>query len=245
MKLQVKDIIHKHKNSPCILLCHGPSLNDITDKLQQYKDDGYILIGCNEWPLFYNVEPQYWTLCGCMIQELINLEYKINSTLFYSDSIDVLDKSVIEKYVDDDYLPFYQRKDNFANAKMEDIDMDRPTIQEELQSFTKYKDDYGIGSNVSLHMLALAVLLGCNPIYMAGIDLEFKEGYAKHKDIDTKIDKSLKKFDKGWEGRFDPFKADYIKSLKIINESAKKMGTNIINLNKDSWFDEIEKGEIK
>jgi hypothetical protein len=32
--------------------------------------------------------------------------------------------------------------------------------------------------------------------------------------------------------------------MRILNESAKLLGTKIINLNQDSWYDVFEKGDI-
>ena len=61
MKLQIKDIIDRHKGQKVIVIGHGPSLEPYKNKLRALKDKGYILIGCNTWYEFYpDAAPHYW-----------------------------------------------------------------------------------------------------------------------------------------------------------------------------------------
>lgn len=239
MKKDISYFYNKHKNNPALILCHGPQLNELTPKLESIKNKGVIIFGCNEWLEFYDTEPTYWVLSGCMIKQLIKMGYSIKNTIIYNDAIDVINYSEAGEYIKRDYIVFYSRKDDKANRKLKDLDQTRDTIQDQIQAFTGSEENFGIGCNVSVYMLCCAILMGCNPIYLGGVNLDYQGGYADHKRIDLSIDKSLDKFKAGWEGRFDPFKEDFVKQTSIILNSAKKIGIDIYNTNETAWYDHI------
>ena len=56
----------------------------------------------------------------------------------------------------------------------------RLCIQEELKKVTGVSYHYGAGDTVGVHMLALAVITGLNPIYVTGIDLDYTDGYVNN-----------------------------------------------------------------
>ena len=82
-----------------------------------------------------------------------------------------------------------------------------------------------------MHMIAFAIIMGCNPIYIAGMDLDYSQGYAGGVGAPRNDD---------WQ------KMNYNQTndMKILNDSAQNVGTKIINLNKNSWFDCFEIGEL-
>ena len=60
MKLEYKDIIDKHKGTPCIVALHGPSLSPHIDKIQELqKQSKAIRISVNEWFDFFEEKPDY------------------------------------------------------------------------------------------------------------------------------------------------------------------------------------------
>jgi hypothetical protein len=74
-------------------------------------------------------------------------------------------------------------------------------------------------------MLALAVILGCNKIYIFGCDLDYSLGYVDN--VTTNNDS------------FDPYMS-YIKNdFKVIYESASNIGTKIYNMSYTSAISEI------
>jgi|2_EtaG_2_1085320.scaffolds.fasta_scaffold60815_1 hypothetical protein len=111
----------------------------------------------------------------------------------------------------------------------------RDTIQEILQKATSADTHYSTGDTVALHMIALAIIMGCNPIYIAGVDLDYAKGYAKGKSKDTvqALGHELKKQ-----------RGNLLNDLYILNESSLNIETKIINLNVDSWYDAFEKGAL-
>lgn len=101
----------------------------------------------------------------------------------------------------------------------------RKTIQELLQDYTGYEQHYSTGSTVALHMIAFAIIMGFEKIYIAGMDLDYALGYA-NKDIQAPED--------FWKN--SPETRSLINDLNILNESAKRKGCRIINLNPGVWY---------
>ena len=86
-----------------------------------------------------------------------------------------------------------------------------------------------------LHSIALAILLGCNPVHVIGMDLDYKLGYA------TNTGGLIQKIHMG---DLEDYRDKILSDLKNIRESAQKIGVRIINLNRRSSFDVLETGEL-
>ena len=84
-----------------------------------------------------------------------------------------------------------------------------------------------------------AVLMGCNPIYITGMDLDYQVGYAKNDKSSTYIPNIGNVGH--WKHVYKKFLLD---DMKILRESAELLGTKIINLNKDAWYDVFEFGTL-
>jgi hypothetical protein len=91
----------------------------------------------------------------------------------------------------------------------------RLTIQELLQKVSGYHTHYNTGDTVILHALAFSVIMGCNPINIYGVDLDYTLGYADG------VSRNGDSFD-FWMPRIE-------NDLNVINESAKLLGIKIIN----------------
>jgi hypothetical protein len=234
-----KTVIGKHKNKPCIVVGHGPSSENIVTKLNVYKENGFIIIGCNEWNHFYSTTPDYWlnanTIDTIKSKKNVLNEYMI--PFVYANSVDLTDPMWVKDNIKTDVIAFDQR--HFNGKKCSVCDSfgciksleDRLTIQEELQVYTNSEIHYGTGDSIVVHMIAFAVLIGCNPIYVTGVDLDYRLGYLNNVKP-TPSPESL-------------YRDNIINDINTINESAKKNGTKIINLNLDSSFNNLEIGVIK
>jgi len=247
MLLTFDDVISSHRGQRCIVLGHGPSLNDHIDKLQAYKDQGYILIGCNTWNEFYpECAPQYWVNVNNQdhSQNLMPIINKHKPIWVYADSVDLTSKRWIDTHIEGDYLPYDQRHYNSkkcgsCRGGCVNFIPNRLTIQEELQKISGVKPHYGGGHTVALHMLTLGILLGCSEVYAVGIDLNYRLGYAKNTVNRTPLRGDLNYYDK------ENYGSDIFKDLNIINDSAKSVGTKIYNANVDSEWDLFETKELK
>ncbi len=120
------------------------------------------------------------------------------------------------------------------------INPNQLTIQEKLQHLSGHSQHVAPGVSVLWWALTFAILMGCNPIYVAGVSLDYSKGYAKpHKNGHKhKINKSA-------IGHWKVVhKNTILNDLRIIRESAELLGIDIINLNKAAWFDSFNKGDL-
>ena len=243
MKLQFDDIINKHKDKPCVVALHGPSLDAHIDNIEQLqKEDHIIRLSVNEWYDHFSVNPDYWivsnsefTINGSIFgspiwsernypRDVFN-EYMI--PLFYNITADLTPSDVVDERLKCDYLPYDTR--HFKNHKCLQIlknfqehyeknknlefnfygnntqmwkkpsvssfpdwmkkmygkigsgwsikgkcceNIISPTLQEKLMRFSGYDQHAGTGQTVGLIAVMFAILMGCNPIYVGGLDLD-------------------------------------------------------------------------
>ena len=109
------------------------------------------------------------------------------------------------------------------------------TLQERLQELSGFNQHYSTGDTVTLHAIAFAIISGCNPIYIAGLDLDYHAGYASGKNFNNGI----------YMDTFQELSKNLINDLYILNESAKKRGIDVINLKKDAWYGQFQEGELE
>ena len=77
-------------------------------------------------------------------------------------------------------------------------------------------------------------MMGCNPIYVTGLDLNYSHGYANEK----------KEVPMGHYTMWQDNSENLLNDMEILNESAKLRQIRIINLNKESWHDVFAKGDV-
>jgi hypothetical protein len=119
------------------------------------------------------------------------------------------------------------------------------TLQEFLQDMSGHDQHMGPGQTVGLYCIAFAIIMGCSPIYISGLDLDYGLGYAEpDKDLlDERPQHHMPNIGNvgHWKYVFKDFLRD---DIRILNESAKLLGTEIINLNKKAWYSEFTKGDL-
>ena len=116
----------------------------------------------------------------------------------------------------------------------------RLTLQEELQKLSGCDKHMGPGTSVGNFALIAAVLMGCDPIYVCGFDMDYSKGYANPKATGFKH-----RLNPGAIGHWKKIYRDIILTdMEILNDSAKLLGTKIINTNKFSWFTTLEIGDL-
>ena len=284
MQITYKDIIDKHKNVPCVVGCHGPSLNKDRAKIEKLQNEGKIIrLSTNRWYEYFNIPPDYWILSNneTNIQNQLQVMNETGCPVFYADTVDLIDPTFVTGSLNVDYLPYDQRhfknhkcidifnnfrafyeenrifdfKDYGNNAEMwqpprcfenyagfepnglccNKIGENRNTIQEEVQKISGHSQHCSTGDTTAMEMIMFAILFGCNPIYITGMDLDYSLGYAA---IDGSVRPRLEEY------AFAKVKPNLYNDLKILNESAILRGLKIFNLNKNAWFDIFEKGDL-
>jgi hypothetical protein len=244
----LKLLENKHKNKAAVILAHGPSLNSVLNSFELLNDKDTIIFGCNDWYNFYKNPPRYWVLannlCSLITEKDFINKHKDALEVIYSDSADTTNRSWIENNIKAqvhgyDSRHFLSKKCSIRNVRhsihnlnkalrgrencCNHIIPNRYTLQEYLRIHSNSFLMYGPGATVALHQISLAVIMGCNPIYISGVDLDYRLGYANNADIKYK-------------NYFDDSLVSILDDMKIINNSAKLLNINIFNLNQNSSF---------
>lgn len=285
MRLKYEDILNKHKNIPCVIAGHGPSLINYKEKITEAHNNKKIIrFSVNNWWDYFTNNPDYWVLSSTefTIAKYLNFLNEKRITVLFSDDGDFTSKKFIEENSIFDWLDYDQRhwkgkdclqilrdfkeyyvknknfdfKDYGNNSSMwqpprhlsnfglatdgKCCSMNTPkrvTIQEYLMKLSGHNEHYSTADTVSFHAIAFAIIMGCNPIYVAGMDLDYSKGYADK----TKTDWMHKELG---PNSWTPTRINLENDIKILNDSAKKRGLSIINLNKESWYNTLEFGDF-
>lgn len=266
MKLEIKNIINLHKNKPCITLGHGPHFNTVKHRFKELKDRGFIFISTNDWYSFQEEEIDYCVICNHVysIARYYESMNRYKTVICYSDVQELTNREKVNSLLKVDYIPY----DNihFGNKICSpyplwgyDVDgpvgnmtfkqtccdhfiKDRLTLSEELQKFSGHIEHCGRGICNIDHQITLALLLGCNPIYVSGINFNAELGHATMDRIDKELNDYNRRADGAWQS--DAEMKIIHNDFRILNESAKLLGVEIINLNKDLPYDEFKKGDL-
>jgi len=235
--MTLNDIINNEYGKTAFICGLGPSLSDTITHITKNRNE-IVLISCNDIDLNTNLKPDYWVFANSSQTFLSMLDrfkkYK-DTTIVHSDSVDTTPRELIEKnlsdlkYVGYDQRHFNNSKCNNCPNKCANFIDGRLTIQEELQNFTHNSEKYSSGDTVALHMLALSILLGCKKVYVTGIDLDYNKGYYNSNVTNN--------------DSFDPYLNNILNDFRIIQNSAKKIGVELINTSLVSSLSEILKTE--
>ena len=242
MKLYFNNIINRELNKNAIVMGTGASLTKHLECIYKniVPNNNWITIGCNDIDKYTNINPTYWMFANseATIAAFCNRLNNSKSTIVYADSVDLTPRDAVDKILTVDYLPYDQR--HFSGNKCspessccKHIIDGRLTIQEELQKYTGHNCYYTKAGTVAVHMLALAVLLGCKNIYITGVDLDYTKGYVNNQD--QKIAKTLISNSDG------PIqnKKRILTATNIIYKSITGLNSNIFCLDGDTPLAEI------
>jgi len=229
--MEIKDLINKHKGTPGLVLGHGPSLKSLRPKLPQIKDS-MVIFGCNDWFKFYTALPTYWVLASNMDtvgQHFYRLyDYKI--PVLFADTAD-LDASRYLPHLPAGYCAYDERHSENKICRLgprpccDKIIPGRLTLQEELQKYSGCKHRFFGGYSVAEYMLAFAILMGCAPIYICGVEMDYNLGYAPYLTGELPIEVAQfagHPWEKGWN--------EIVSDFKTLRDSANLVKSNIINL---------------
>ena len=89
-------------------------------------------------------------------------------------------------------------------------------------------------------MIAFAILMGCNPIYINGMDLDYEDASGRYAEIKDggNVDGNSNHHWAGWRQNW------ITRDFEIINNSANNIDVKIINLHKTPWYEIFELGEL-
>ena len=156
-KLALSKLKNKHKNEPCVIIGGGPSLNKMN--LNFFAD--YVTIACNGFYLKHDeisFTPTYYT-----VEDALSAEDNSQEINKIEDTIRIIPYD-LKKIVDQPKNTIY-------------VNFRRSAINSRSPKFPFYSHDFlnesFWGGTVMYFNIQLAEYLGCNPIYLIGVDLSY------------------------------------------------------------------------
>ena len=178
---------NKHKGKPCVIIGGGPSLKKMN--INRFKT--HITIGCNAFYLLgnkYNFYPDYYTVEDPL--PAMDNRDQINS-LKKTIKIIPLD---LKKIISDGENTIY-------------VNFKRSSIYYKNKNFPLYSDCFEEhsfwGGTVLYFNIQLAQYLGCNPIKLVGVDLDYKipKNITKNGNVLTSKEDDKNHFDSQYFGK--------------------------------------------
>lgn len=153
--LNLEDFIGIHKNQRCFVMGNGPSLN----KLEMGRLKGEIVFGANRCFLGFEkwgISVKYWTIEDLLVAEDVREDWNR-----FSGPV---------KFIPTDIQPWVTNYENLCLLNFKRLPF--------YPGLPRFSDSPGIlywGGTVTYLMLQLAVIMGCNPIYLIGIDFHYEK----------------------------------------------------------------------
>lgn len=252
MRKDLQDLIGIEKGKIGLVLGLGPSLGRHLPYIKSVDNqkDKFKIISCNNIDRYTDVNFDYWMLAQpASDQSTFSIQNAYNryvsrpkATLLYTDCLDLTPRPQVDRLLSSiNYVGYDQRHfggnpctwgsgPGGRHTCCDHLVASRLCIQEVLQKVTGYPRHYSQGDTVGVHMLALAVILGMNPIYVTGIDLDYSKGYVNNDLPDTpdRIKMGMSSMNEN-----PVMVQNVLDDLKMIADMAKKIGVEIYALDED------------
>jgi len=232
MKLDFTDIINKAEGKVGICVATGASLKPHLENIIELSNSNeYCVVSVNDFDtMFPKLNTDYRVVANSEFSVRVEhprFNARPETPLIFANSVDTTPKDEVSSLLTVDYLPYDQRHQNGEHCTWGSgidgrapccnlIEDKRLTIQEELKKYCKTDLSYSGGDTVALHMLTMAILLGCNPIFISGVDLDYSKGYVDGTNANG--------------AGFIEFLDRIIDHFDIIKKSADNIGVNIYSL---------------
>jgi len=226
------DYINKENGKTAYVCGLGPSLKPYLPLLKNNEES--FIISCNFVDLMTDLIPKYWCVANSHDASIVAMNERFkkfpDTVIVHGDSMDVTPRSWVINNVKNQYIGFDQRHFNGESCvhcpnKCENLIPERLTIQELLKKISGNEKRFGHGHTIAMFMIALAIILGAKKILIFGVDLDYSHGYVD--GVTTNSHSYL------------PYLDDILYDVKVMNESAKKMGIEIFNMSESSPLSSI------
>ena len=200
--MQIKSydwFVNREKNRACLVAATAPTILNFP-----YSKFKGVYITCGDGPIRLRnlFKADYWVTVNDEFpvpEKHLDIINSFKETVFiFSDSVtysrrlinlEYLQNNLKVKWFAYDQRHFNQRpcKNRISSCcKLLNIYPGRLTIQEYIQKKFNRPDHYSSASTVAIHALAFAILLGCSPIYLQGIEIPvYANEYMHKKDFDA------------------------------------------------------------
>lgn len=188
-KNKISDFIDRHKNTPAVVV---GSASDIAR--YPYKESEGLVFGMGDSPLrgVNLFKTDYWVFANTYwirpwierdssAIKLINPKKTFIATAIFAHQEPKSVKKKIEKTIfqhKDNIVFFDQRHSKLKGCNISQgccVAKDILEIEHTIQEILSYRynriDEYSEGATVALHTLAIAILMGCNPISIVGVKI--------------------------------------------------------------------------
>lgn len=233
-KFALSKLKDKHKGQPCILIGGGPSIN----KMDLNSFSKYITIACNGFYLKHediSYTPTYYTVEDPLPAE--DNRQQINDIMGSTRIIPYDLKKTIDAPDDTIYVNFRRSAINSKSTK-----------------FPLYSHDFlnesFWGGTVMYFNIQFAEYLGCNPIYLVGVDLSYKVSNSAIRNgaVLTSTEDDENHFDPRYFGkgkRWHLPETDRMQhAFDTANKELAKRGIDLINAGVDSMLENIPKQKL-
>jgi len=235
-KQKLLKLKNKHKGQPCVLIGGGPSINKMP--LNDYKD--MVTIACNGFYLKHeelDYIPTYYT-----VEDPLPANDNKQEIMSLKDTTKIIPydlKNVIEPDQNTVYI-------NFLRSYMRPSNPNFP-----LFNSKDFENKSYWGGTVMYMNIQLAKYLGCNPIYLIGVDLSYKvpSTVKQNGAVLTSTEDDGNHFDPRYFGKGKKWHLPETERMQQAftkaYEELKKDGIELINAGVDSKLEVIPKKEIK
>jgi len=185
----------REKGRPCLVAGTAPSSSDFP-----YADFKGVYITCGDGPVRFKelFKADYWVNANNIFpipeKHLETINSFPDTVFIFADTVTYCYKSAnpefLRKNLKVDWFAFDQR--HFGGKPCGDIMLKcckllklypgRTTLQEYVQHKFNMPGHYSDGHTVAVHALAFAILMGCSPIYLQGVELPLYEEDYKYRE---------------------------------------------------------------
>lgn len=257
MKIDFPHIINTQQGKTGFVLGLGPSLARHLPLLQTLHNNKaqYQLVSCNNIDVMTELNFDYWLLAQpadkenpfCISNAYERYNARKNTTFIYTDCLDRTPPDIVERLLTCNYIGYDQRHFKSEPCGWGPLPGGRAwccaglipgrlCIQEELQLYTRSEYTYGCGDTVGVHMLAVAIMLGLNPIYITGVDLDYRQGYVNN-NVPTATERI--KWGMSSINHNDKQRNRIIEDFTTIKQMAEKIGVQIYCMDDDLLLSKV------
>ena len=261
MRNDIIDLYNKEEGKIGHVVGHGPSLNQYMESLSRINREKEVILSLNDCDIIFkdsNIYPDYWLTTNpeCTVPKYYE---RINSyqdvTFLFCDCMDLtnyeeIDRLLTVKYYGFDACHFNSQPNiHWLNGQRRGCNRGwidccsrlipgRLTIQEHLQKLSGYEYHYSYGDTTILPVIALSIILGCKKIYLYGVDLDYRLGYA------NSTNHTLRPYIQSDNHEFENARKRILSDLYIINESAKILNSEIYYLGFNEEIKQLFMGKV-
>lgn len=192
MEVELAPFVNRHLGSPAVIVGSSPSLKKFC--FDAYKG---IIIGVGDSPLrcinlfqtdYWVIANSYWPRPWCSrdaaaLNDVRPLAAFVALTMFaYQNPADVPTMTrLIRKNLKVPLIGFRATRDlsdelgvpQWNSTDKESDAISPQPIQDLVAELANTEEKYSSGSSSAVHALALALIMGCSPIYITGVDLPY------------------------------------------------------------------------